>query len=179
MTRIRPRRLLTIGHSYVVALNRRLAHEMALQSAGAWEVTAVAPSRYRADLGRIAVQPIAGEACRLETLDVHLDRLPHLMWYGRLGAVLDRPWDVVHCWEEPYILAGAQIARRTPRDARLVIASFQNLAKQYPWPFSAFERSTMARADGWIGFGQTVHDALAARHGYSDKPSRVIPPGVD
>jgi phosphatidyl-myo-inositol dimannoside synthase len=175
----KPRRLLTIGHSYVVSANRRLAHEMAVQSRGSWDVTAVAPARYRADLGRIAVQPVAGDASRLEPLDVHLDRFPHLMWYADLGRVADGSWDVVHCWEEPYILAGAQIAKRTPRGARLVVASFQNLVKQYPWPFSAFERSTMARADGWIGFGQTVHDALAARRGYSDKPSRVIPPGVD
>ena len=178
MTLVR-RRLLTIGHSYVVALNRRLAHEMALQSDGAWDVTAIAPSRYRADLGRIAVQSMAGEACRLETLDVHLDRLPHLMWYGRLGAALDAPWDVVHCWEEPYILAGAQVARRTPPGARFVIASFQNLAKRYPWPLSAFERAAMTRADGWIAFGDTVHDTLTARPGYAGKPSRVIPPGVD
>jgi glycosyltransferase involved in cell wall biosynthesis len=175
----KPRRLLTIGHSYVVSANRRLAHEMAVQSHDAWEVTAVAPARYRGDLGSIAVQPLAGEESRLEPLHVRFDRWPHLMWYADLGRILDASWDVVHCWEEPYILAGAQIARRTPRDARLVIASFQNLVKRYPWPFSAFERSTMARADGWIGFGQTVHDALAARHGYSDKPSRVIPPGVD
>jgi phosphatidylinositol alpha-1,6-mannosyltransferase len=173
------KRLLTIGHSYVVAMNRRLAHEIALQSTGAWEVTAIAPSRYRADLGRIAVQPMEGEACRLETLDVHFDRLPHLMWYGRLGAALDAPWDVVHCWEEPYILAGAQVAQRTPREAKLVIASFQNLAKRYPWPLSAFERTAMARADGWIAFGETVHTTLAARRGYEGKPSRVIPPGVD
>jgi len=173
------KRLLTIGHSYVVAMNRRLAHEMALQSAGAWEVTAIAPSRYRGDLGRIAVESMEGEACRLRTLDVHLDRLPHLMWYGGLGAVLDAPWDVVHCWEEPYILPGAQVARRTPRGAKLVIASFQNLAKRYPWPLSAFERAAMTRADGWIAFGETVHATLAARRGYEDKPSRVIPPGVD
>jgi phosphatidylinositol alpha-1,6-mannosyltransferase len=178
MTRA-PRRLLTIGHSYVVAVNRRLAHEMAVQSSGAWNVTAVAPSRYRGDLGPIAVQPIDGEASRLEPLDVRFNRIPHLMWYADLGRVLDASWDVVHCWEEPYVLAGAQVARRTPRDARLVIASFQNLAKQYPWPFSAFERATMARADGWIAFGQTVHDTLAARRGYAGKPSRVIPPGVD
>lgn len=179
MTSVPRRRLLTIGHSYVVAMNRRLAHEMAVQSGGAWDVTAVAPARYRADLGGLAVQPISGEASRLETLAVHLDRVPHLMWYADLGRVIDAPWDVVHCWEEPYILAGAQVARRTPRDARLVIASFQNLAKQYPWPFNAFERATMTRADGWIAFGQTVHDTLSARRAYADKPSCVIPPGVD
>ncbi|HEX9368217.1 MAG TPA: glycosyltransferase family 4 protein [Vicinamibacterales bacterium] len=174
-----PRRLLTIGHSYVVAANRRLAHEMAVQSGGSWEVTAIAPARYRADLGRMAVQPIAGEASRLAPLDVRLDRIPHLMWYASLGRILDAPWDVVHCWEEPYVLAGAQVARRTPRGARLVVASFQNLAKQYPWPLSAFEDTTMARADGWIAFGQSVHDTLAPRRGYAGKPSRVIPPGVD
>ena len=62
----RPRRLLTIGHSYVVGLNRRLAHEMAVQSGGAWEVTAIAPARYRGDLGRIAGEPVPSEASRLE-----------------------------------------------------------------------------------------------------------------
>ena len=39
------KRLLTIGHSYVVATNRRLAHEMAIAGAGEWEVTCVAPPR--------------------------------------------------------------------------------------------------------------------------------------
>jgi hypothetical protein len=55
-----PRRLLTIAHSYVVGMNRRLAHELAVQSRGAWEVTAIAPSRYRADLGRMPVQHVDG-----------------------------------------------------------------------------------------------------------------------
>ena len=179
MSRAGRRRLLTIGHSYVVAMNRRLAHEMAVQSGEAWEVTAIAPSDYRGDLGRIAVQPIPGEACRLQPLDVHLDRIPHLMWYSGLRGALDAPWDVVHCWEEPYIAAGAQVARHAPPGARLVIASFQNLAKTYPWPLAAFERASMARANGWIAFGQSVLDTLGARPGYAGKPSRVIPPGVD
>jgi glycosyltransferase involved in cell wall biosynthesis len=179
MTARAPRRLLTIGHSYVVAANRRLAHEIALQGGGAWDVTVLAPSRYRADLGPLVVQTLAGEASRLEPLDVRLDRVPHLMWYAGLGPVLDGPWDLVHCWEEPYILAGAQVARRTPRRTRFVIASFQNIGKRYPWPFSAFERAAMARADGWIAFGQTVYDTLSDRRGYTGKPSRVIPPGVD
>lgn len=174
-----PRRLLTIGHSYVVAANRRLAHEMALESGGAWEVTAVAPARYRGDLGPLAAQPMPGEASRLVPLPVPFSRVPHLMWYADLGGVMNAPWDVVHCWEEPYILAGAQLARRAPRDARLVIATFQNIDKRYPWPFAGFERTAMRRADGWIAFGHTVHDTLSRRPLYAAKPSRVIPPGVD
>lgn len=173
------RRLLTIGHSYVVGANRRLAQEMALQGAGKWTVTAVAPRRFRGDLGRIEVERMADEAATLEMVRVRLDRSPHLMWYSGLRRILDAPWDVIHCWEEPYVLAGAQIARRARRPGRLAVATFQNIDKQYPWPLSAFERVTMTRADGWIAFGRTVHDALKDRRGYSDKPCRVIPPGVD
>jgi glycosyltransferase involved in cell wall biosynthesis len=173
------KRLLTIGHSYVVGENRRLAREMTLQGAGEWSVTTVAPRRFRGDLGRIDMQRMADEAGTLEALPVRFDRSPHFMWYAGLRPVLDAPWDVIHCWEEPYVLAGAQVARGARRPARLAIATFQNIEKRYPWPLSAFERSTMTRADGWIAFGETVHDALAARRGYSDKPCRVIPPGVD
>lgn len=174
------KRLLTIGHSYVVAANRMLAHHMAIAGRGAWSVTAVAPRRFRGDLRGIAIEPLDGEASALEPVPVHLDRLPHLMWYGgALRRLLQRDWDVVHCWEEPYVLAGAQIARAVPRRARLVIATFQNLDKTYPWPLRAFERASMARADGWIAFGQTVHDTLARRDPYSRTPVRVIPPGVD
>jgi glycosyltransferase involved in cell wall biosynthesis len=173
------KRLLTIGHSYVVAANRELAHQMALAGAGEWEVTAVAPARYRGDLRAIAAEPIEGEASTLETLPVRLDAVPHLMWYEKVRPLLARGWDVVHCWEEPYVFAGAQIARATPAPAKLVVATFQNLAKDYPWPLSGFERATMTRADGWIAFGSTVRDVLAPREAYAARPCRVIPPGVD
>jgi hypothetical protein len=39
----RRRTLLTFGHSYVVALNRRLAHELSRASQETWEVTVAAP----------------------------------------------------------------------------------------------------------------------------------------
>src|SRR5258705_13221418 len=77
-----PRRLLTIGHSYVVATNRRLAHEMAVQGAGEWSVTAAAPARFRGDLRPIAVEAMPGEASTLITLPVRCDRFPHFLFYG-------------------------------------------------------------------------------------------------
>jgi glycosyltransferase involved in cell wall biosynthesis len=112
-------------------------------------------------------------------LRLHADRLPHLMWYGGLGRLMAEPWDVIHCWEEPYVAAGAQIAHAAPGRARLVFATFQNLAKQYPPPFSWMERRVLRRADGWIAFGQTVYAAQIARDGYRKIPARIIPPGVD
>ena len=59
----RKKRLLTVGHSYVVALNRRLAHEMESSSAGRWEVTAAAPASFPGDLKRISLEKQIDETC--------------------------------------------------------------------------------------------------------------------
>jgi glycosyltransferase involved in cell wall biosynthesis len=173
------KRLLTIGHSYVVGVNRRLADEMARQGGDRWSVTAGAPASYAGDLRRITLEPIEGEACRLAPLRTYLDRFPHLMFYGGLRRLMAEPWDVVHCWEEPYVTAAAQIAALAPGNASLVFATFQNLSKEYPPPFSWFEKRVLGRANGWIAFGRTVHEAQIRRRGYGDVPSRTIPPGVD
>jgi glycosyltransferase involved in cell wall biosynthesis len=174
------RRLLTIGHSYVIGGNRRLAHAMAVEGRGRWEVTAAAPARLAADLREVTLEPIEGEACALEPLQVRFGRVPHLRRYERrLRSLLQRPWDVVHVWEEPYVAACAQVAAAAPRSARVVPATFQNLVKRYPFPFSHFESRVMDRAAGWVAFGQTVHDAQQPKQMYSSRPSRIISPGVD
>jgi glycosyltransferase involved in cell wall biosynthesis len=174
------RRLLTIGHSYVVANNRRLAHEMAVQGNGRWRVTVVSPEHFRGDMREIALEPIAGEASVVRRAAMRFDRNPHLMWYGNARRILSGDWDLVHCWEEPFVLAAAQIARAAPPRARFVVSTFQNIQKAYPWPLSAFERNVLTRADGWIAFGETVHETMV-KHAdqYRQKPSRVISPGVD
>jgi glycosyltransferase involved in cell wall biosynthesis len=174
------KRLLTIGHSYVVAQNRRLAHEMARQGQGEWEVTAAAPSALPGDLGRIDLEPIDGEWCHLRRLGVRFAALPHVRRYdSALRALMREPWDVVHVWEEPYVCAGAQIVRLAPRSSCVIPATFQNIDKQYPPPFDYLERRSMRRAGGWIAFGRTVHETLSRRPGYAAKPSRIISPGVD
>jgi glycosyltransferase involved in cell wall biosynthesis len=102
------------------------------------------------------------------------------MRYGRrLRGLLREGWDVVHCWEEPFVLAGAQVAAWAPRNARLVYATFQNLPKRYPPPFAWAEHYALRRAAGWVAFGATVHDTLRIRRGYADLPVSVISPGVD
>lgn len=174
----RPLRLLTIGHSYVVGTNRALARAMAAAGAGEWEVESAAPASFPGDLGPLRLQPFPGE--RVEPLRVRGPGRIHTMTYGRgLRALLRRGWDVVHCWEEPFVLAGAQVAGWTPPEARLVFATFQNLPKRYPPPFRWTERFAMGRAAGWIAFGRTVEDALRGRPGYATRPHRVIAPGVD
>jgi glycosyltransferase involved in cell wall biosynthesis len=174
------RRLLTIGHSYCVRRNRELAEAITIAGAGTWDVTVVAPDRFPGDLRPVVTEADASERATLRTLPVHgADRI-HFMRYGRgLHPLLDESWDVVHAWEEPYILAGAQIARANRRRSALVYSTFQNIAKRYPPPFGALERYSMRRARGWIAFGQSIETALLSRDLYAERAHAVIPFGVD
>lgn len=176
------RRLLTIGHSYVVGQNRRLAHELALagRSRG-WEVTVAAPTFVHGDLRPISLEHRPDEPYRLVPLRVRGSKRIHTMFYERgLRKVLQaEPWDLVHVWEEPYILAGYQIARNTPRRTPLVFWTAQNIHKWYPPPFSFFEHSVVKRSSGWLACGHTTVETLLKRPGYSAKPFRILPLGVD
>src|SRR5262249_23244761 len=103
-----------------------------------------------------------------------------VFFYGlELRDLLRRPCDVLHCWEEPFVLAGAQVAAWAPRSTRLVYATYQNIPKRYPPPFSALERLAIGRAAGWVAGGVTVVQALQDRPGYRDRPHAQIPMGVD
>jgi glycosyltransferase involved in cell wall biosynthesis len=176
---MRRRRLLTLSHSYVVTLNRRLVRELAAAGGGAWEVTAVAPSTYPGDLGPLELRPVEGEPA-VEGVPVHLARSPHAFLYGaKLREVLRRGWDLVHLWEEPFIVAGFEAALLTPSRTPLAFSTFQNLSKRYPPPFAQMERYVVGKARGWIAFGQTVADCQRDKPGYRDRPSTIIPPGVD
>lgn len=175
-----PRRVLTIGHSYCVRRNRELAEAMHAAGGNAWSITIAAPDRFPGDLGAISTRRDGGERAGLSLLPVHGARRIHLMRYGHgLQALLDQPWDVVHCWEEPYVLAAAQIARALRPGSALVYATFQNIRKRYPPPFGAVERFSMRRAAGWIAFGRSVEAALQPRPPYAARPHAVIPFGVD
>src|SRR5262249_15070516 len=105
-----PLRMLTIGHSYCVALNRRIAHEILRESQGRWQVTVVAPEEMKGDLRPTPFEPIREELVRVEVVPVHWPEHIHFMLWGRrLKQILAEPWDLIHVWEEPYIVPGAQI----------------------------------------------------------------------
>jgi len=173
------RKLLSIGHSYVVSLNRRLVNEIARLGHEEWEVTAIAPSFLYGDLRPLHLETDSDEICKLEAVPVYLSQYIHFMSYGwRLKEILQQGWDLVHCWEEPYIVAGGQVAYWMPKETPLVYRTAQSQLKQYPPPFNWIERYAMNRAAGWICSGQTVAEQLKTRQGYS-LPMRLIPLGVD
>jgi glycosyltransferase involved in cell wall biosynthesis len=176
----RPLRLLTIAHSYTVALNRRLAREFAYSGKGRWEVTCVAPEFFHGDLRPVTLEREEDEPFDLVPTSAHLTRKAHVFFYGRsLRRVMRQDWDVIHGWEEPYVLAGYQLARWANPRARYVFWTAQNISKRYPPPFANFERGVLARADAWLYCGESVKSALASRTGYQALPSSPAPLGVD
>lgn len=174
------RHLLTIGHSYSVALNRRLGWSISRASKGRWEVEMIAPSSFPGDLGPIQLVEEAHESGRLHAVSTHWARRIHLMWYGNgLSRMLQDPrWDLVHCWEEPYILAGAQVAWLSGRRRPIVFSTYQNIVKRYPPPFSQMELFCIDRLAGWIAGGQLILQTRL-ESGYGRQPHCMIPMGVD
>ena len=65
------RKLLSIGHSYVVALNRRLVNEMARLGENEWEITVVAPTFMRGDLRSEKLELDAQDICHIESVPIY------------------------------------------------------------------------------------------------------------
>ena len=174
-------KLLTIGHSYVVAGNRRLAHEMAVQGRGRWEVTAVAPAALAADLRDVALETDRRRSLRARAAATFGSAaMPHLRRYERrlrplLSAAVGRR-----------ALLGGAVRRRVRAGRRRRAAHGSRRAGDVSEPRQALSVAVqplrarvMQRAAGWIAFGQTVHDAQQPKAVYAARPSRIIPPGVD
>jgi glycosyltransferase involved in cell wall biosynthesis len=176
---LRPMRLLTVGHSYVVRLNRRLPDEIARASGGRWQVTVVAPRFVRSELRDIPLNTSMTEECRVEGVDFHLSRHLHVAAFGlKLRELLRREWDLVHIFQDLHLVAGWQSAYWTPQSIPLVFFINQSLVKKYPPPFSWMEKYCLRRCSGWIGCGQTVVEA-SLKKGYGRKVYRRIAYGVD
>ena len=143
---MRMRRLLSISHSYVVAVNRRLAYELDRQGRGRWELTAVAPEYFHTYLRPVSYEFEPDLSYRMEILKLYLSHWVHVMVYDlRLRQILREPWDLVYVWEEPYTLVGAQAAFWSRADVPIVFRTYQNIIKRYPPPFSWIEAYCLRR----------------------------------
>jgi glycosyltransferase involved in cell wall biosynthesis len=176
-----PLRLLSVGHSYVVAANRAVMRELA--SRPELDVTVAAPRAYDGDLRPLRLEPEPdGSPLRVVPIPAWGGRPVHLFrWDGRaLRRVVRRGgFDVVHAWEEPYLYAGYQIARSLRGSScRFCFRTAQNLVKRYPGPVRWMERRVLARSQAWIAGGHLVYRAML-RRGYPAERGRVLPLGVD
>jgi glycosyltransferase involved in cell wall biosynthesis len=175
-------RLLSIGHSYVVGVNRQLPAAMQQVAGDRWEVTVAAPKYFAGhrDIRDVPLQFRENESIPLVPLQVFNTSQIHTFWYGwGLSELLNRDWDIIHAWEEPYIFAGAQLATLKPSRSKFVFRTAQSLNKLYPPPFGWLESLTLSRSAGWICSGQTVQENLLMRPSYARLPWTRTPLGVD
>lgn len=153
--------LLTIGHSYVVALNRSLMRE--LNKSDRIAVTVAAPKFFAGDLRKIHIEEEpAGSDLKVVGVDCYGSSFVHLFCYNPLQfkRLLGRQkWDYCYLWEEPYIVSGYQGARALTRSKiPFSIFSAQNITKNYPWPFSMFEKQSLTWSDSlWVCGPQVIH----------------------
>ncbi|HKN01891.1 MAG TPA: glycosyltransferase [Candidatus Binataceae bacterium] len=177
-------RLLSIGHSHVVALNRSIFRELGYDRS--YEITVASPAEYHSELGIIEVQPeAAGSPLALVRLATRRKGSVFIFgydWRSLVRLIRDGNYDLIHAWEEPYIYAGYEIARAVAvaagEQTAFCFRTAQSLPKRYFPPFGYFERTCVERADGWIAGGQLVFEALV-RHGYPAERGRILSLAVD
>lgn len=97
-----------------------------------------------------------------------------------LAAVLRFRPDILHVEQEPWSMSLFQAAliKALSLRRKLVFFTWENIHKDYPRPYSWFERFNFARADAAIA-GNAEAEAVLRRKGF-DRPITVLPQmGVD
>lgn len=171
-------KVLSIGHSYVVASNRRFMEKIGEQDE--FEVTIVAPKFMRAALNDTYAEKNTSPKTSLILLNAFFTKWIHIFFYMGLGRIIKKgSYDIIHLWEEPYILSGYQIARLAKKaNIPLIFSTYQNNNKKYPWPFSYFEKFVLKYSSAWCAWAKLVFNNLKLR-GYDEKKGHLIYPGID
>jgi glycosyltransferase involved in cell wall biosynthesis len=148
-----------------------------------FDVTVAAPRFFHGDLRPVENEPEPADSrLKVVPIDTRLSKVVHLFTYDNAALtkiVREGDFDVVHAWEEPFILAGYQVARALRKSrARFCFRTAQSYVKRYPPPFSYFERKVRARAQGWIAGASLVREAMLQR-GFPAAQGRVLNLAVD
>ena len=173
-----PCRVLVVSHACVVDVNQRLLVDLA--SAPGVELALVAPRRWRSDLrGSLPFTRLAGFDGQVFQLPPFFSGRGTLHFYAGARAVVERfrP-DIVHLDEEPWSAAAWQFAGHGARcGASILFYTKENIAKYYPFPFTAIERRVYSLAACGVALTDEAASVLRAR-GFT-KPIVVIPHAVD
>lgn len=147
-----------------------------------FEVTVAAPQFFHGSLRDTLLESEPeGSNLKLIGLDAYMTKYMHLFFYNpiQLQKLVQKGFDVAHLWEEPYILSGFQLAQVMHRQ-KIPYSFFtgQSLAKDYPLPFSFFDRWVEQHSQLWIGCGQLINEAMVKK-GWDEGAGQVIPLSVD
>ena len=176
-------KVLMVSKALVVGAYQRKLEELARQPG--IELAAVVPPGWRdGPLGPMTVLSRTHTAgYRLIVAPLRFNGQFHLHYYPTLGRLISE-WqpDVLHMDEEPYNLATWLALRTAERQAAGRVASlfftWQNLRRDYPWPFRHFERANYKRASYAIAGNPTASKVLREK-GYAGAIFVIPQFGVD
>ncbi len=178
-------KILAISHSAVVGGYHRRFREVVRRSGA--ELTLLTPRRWRQFNRMVPLEKTSDPAYRVIARQPFtpgfwshgLRNATH--YYPGLTRMLreTRP-DIIELWEEPFAAVTWQViraAKRTLPNSRIIFFSAQNIRKDYPPPFSWFERFTYRRADFAFVINSEAEKVIREK-GWK-KASLVLPLGVD
>ncbi len=170
-------KVLMLSKALVVGAYQRKLEELAALGI---ELTVAVPPAWRDERGVQKLERVFVRGYALVVSPVLFNGSFHFHFYPRLGALLERirP-DIFHIDEEPYNFATWHALRLAQKyRVKTLFFSWQNIQRQYPWPFSYFERYTLKHIDAAI-VGNAESEKVWRAKGYAG-PMSVIPQfGVD
>jgi phosphatidyl-myo-inositol dimannoside synthase len=153
------KRILAIGHSFVLAQNRDLFRF--LQSHYPCEVTIIAPSFFHGDLRDIHIEDEpSGSTMKCVPISCQWTKKIHFFRYNSKEIneyLAENVFDHAFVWEEPYIFSGFQLQQILKKqNIPYSIYTNQNIFKKYPFPFSYFESRVLKKATTVYGCGEEI-----------------------
>lgn len=173
-------RVLMISKAYVVGIYQRKLELMAQQRGV--DLTLVVPPSWKDRSGELRLERAYLDGYTMRVEPIRFNGSYHLHYYPTLPQILrDVQPDIIHIDEEPYNFCTWHIlwwAQRIVPKAKTVFFSWQNIARQYPFPFSTGEAWTLRHVNAAIMGTQSAADVWCAK-GYRGK-FKVIPQfGID
>ncbi|MBA3916509.1 MAG: glycosyltransferase, partial [Acidobacteriales bacterium] len=163
-------KVLYVAKSQVSAAYQGLPRELSQLGV---ELTVVVPPRW----GSQRLENVEVSGYNMRVLPCAMSGKNHFHFYTRL--IEDEGFDLIHLDEEPWSLVTYQWVRRARSWKKpLIFFTWQNIEKQYPFPFAAWERDTFAYASAAIA-GSREAETVLRRKGFTG-PVTVFPEvGVD
>ncbi|WP_420641378.1 glycosyltransferase [Candidatus Leptofilum sp.] len=144
------------------------------------DLTVIVPPVWLDPAGPVKLERAHTDGYRLLVDPIRFNGQFHTYYFPKLKQRLTQLQpDLVHIDEEPYNLATWLAMRQAQRKgAKTLFFSWQNIVRQYPFPFSLLEEQVLAKVDYGL-VGNQASAEVWRQKGYAG-PLRVIPQfGVD
>lgn len=170
-------RVLMISKACIVGIYQRKLEAIARRGV---DLLVLVPPSWRDERGEIKLERVYTEGYRLEVLPMRLNGNFHLHFYIGLGKrIRDFKPDIVHIDEEPYNLAAWQAMYRARQvGAKALFFSWQNLKRDYPFPFNQGERWMLKNVQDAI-VGTESAGKVWREKGYSGRLAVIPQFGTD